>query len=227
VTGVQTCALPISGPATSAGETLRNIFVGLFSDFKNIAHSPLLITILIVAFTNQAANTIAEPMMALFVQQLVTQSGGNAHFVGSATGIVLGAGAIATAIAAVVIGKYSPRFGYWRTLILCLALGALFRVPQAVVVNVPQLLVFRALASFFMGGAGPVLNAIIAINVEKGRQGTVYGLQSSLGSAGGALGPVVGSAVAMLDLRAVFIATALVLAVSCGLAVHSRRKHQK
>jgi DHA1 family multidrug resistance protein-like MFS transporter len=212
--------------AREAGASKKHegTFRSLFGDFRSIAHSPVLITILIVAFTNQAANTIAEPMMALFVQQLQIGSGAGDKFTGSATGIVLGVGAAATALAAIIVGKYANRMGYWRALIICLGFGALFRIPQALVANVPQLLIFRALASFFMGGAGPVLNAIIATTAEKGRQGTVYGLQSSLGSAGGALGPVLGSAVAMINLRAVFIATATVLGLSTALVARRSRE---
>jgi DHA1 family multidrug resistance protein-like MFS transporter len=141
--------------------------------------------------------------------------------------MVLGIGAGATAIAAVIVGRFAGRLGLWRALIIALIAGALFRVPQALVSTVGQLVLFRALASFFIGGAMPVVNAIIAENADREHQGAVYGLNLSLVSTGGAIGPVIGSAVAIIDLRLVFIATAVVLAISAVLVIVRNSKMQR
>jgi DHA1 family multidrug resistance protein-like MFS transporter len=175
-----------------------------------ILRSPVLISMMITTFVIQAANSIAAPMLPLFLRELADGS----RYVGSATGIVLGVGAAATAAASVAAGKYSARIGYWRTLIFCLAAGAVFTIPQAFAANVVQLTVFRALASFCLGGAAPVLNAIIAVSAGKNQLGSVYGLNSSVSSAGGALGPVIGSMAAMISYRMVFFATAALLGFS-------------
>ena len=90
-----------------------------------------------------------------------------------------------------------------------------------------QLTVFRALASFFIGGAGPVVNAIIAISTEKEHQGSIYGFNSSISSAGGALGPMIGSGVSMLSYRAVFLATAGILGFSAWGTLRRRQKLKK
>jgi DHA1 family multidrug resistance protein-like MFS transporter len=194
----------------------------IIPDVKPILASPTLITLLIVTFTIQAANTIAEPMLPLFLRSLAE----NARYIGSSTGIVLGAGAASAALAAVLVGKYATGFGYWKTLILCLSAGALLTLPQTFVSNVVQLTVFRALASFFIGGAIPVLNALIAAHTEREHQGSVYGFNSSVSSAGGALGPVIGSAIAMVSFRAVFLGTALILGLSAA-GTFRRRRRQK
>jgi DHA1 family multidrug resistance protein-like MFS transporter len=194
-------------------------------DIKPILASPILITMLAVSFSIQAANTIAEPMLPLFLKQLALKGATGANqFIGSSTGIVLGIGAVATAIAAVLVGKYATRFGYWKTLIFCLGAGAVLTVPQAFVSNMVQLAVFRGLASFFIGGAAPVLSAIIAMNTVKETQGSVYGFNSSITSAGGALGPAIGSALAMVNYQMVFLGTALMLGLSAYGAMHRKRK---
>jgi DHA1 family multidrug resistance protein-like MFS transporter len=192
----------------------------IFPDIKPILASPTIVTLLIAAFTIQAANTIAEPMLPLFLRSLAE----NARYVGSSTGIVLGAGAASAALAAALVGKYSTGFGYWKTLILCLSAGAILTLPQTFVSNMIQLTVFRVLASFFVGGAIPVLNALIAANTDKEHQGSVYGVNSSVASAGGALGPVIGSAIAMASYRAVFLGTALMLGLSALGTL--RRRHR-
>ncbi|MDR3247985.1 MAG: MFS transporter [Treponema sp.] len=179
-------------------------------DIKPILKSPILISLMITTFVIQAANSIAAPMLPLFLRELATDS----RYIGSATGIVLGVGAAATAAAAVVAGKYSSRFGDWRTLIFCLSAGAILTVPQIFVTNMVQLTIFRALASFCLGGATPVLNAIIAVSADRDHQGSIYGFNSSVSSAGGALGPMIGSMVAMINFRMVFLATAILLGLS-------------
>ncbi|GHV41833.1 hypothetical protein AGMMS49546_18620 [Spirochaetia bacterium] len=193
-------------------------------DIKPILESPVLISLMLTTFVIQAANAIAAPMLPLFLKELAADS----KFIGSSTGIVLGAGAAATAVAAVLVGKYSSRFGYWKTLAFCLTAGAILTVPQAFVGNMVQLAIFRALASFWIGGAAPVLNAIIAVSTEKEHQGSVYGFNSSVSSTGGALGPMIGSMVAMINYRMVFIATAILLGLSAyGTIKRTGRLHKE
>jgi DHA1 family multidrug resistance protein-like MFS transporter len=187
-----------------------------------ILRSPVLISLMFTSFVIQAANSIAAPMLPLFLRELAAGS----RYIGSATGIVLGVGAAATAAASVVAGKYSSHLGYWRTLVFCLAAGAVFTVPQTFVTNIAQLTVLRALASFCLGGATPVLNAIIAVSAEKDHLGSVYGFNSSVSSAGGALGPVIGSLVAMVSYRMVFLATAVLLGLSALETVLRSRRRQ-
>jgi MFS family permease len=92
------------------------------------------------------------------------------------------------------------------------------------VTNVFQLAVFRALASFFIGGAAPVLNAIIATSVAKEHQGAVFGFNTSMSSTGGAVGPIIGSAVALISYRAVFLATATLLGLCAWTTIFRRRQ---
>jgi DHA1 family multidrug resistance protein-like MFS transporter len=181
-----------------------------FPNVKPILESPTLITMMLTTFIIQAANTTAAPMLPLFLRELAEDS----RYIGSATGIVLGVGAATTAVAAIVAGKYATYFGYWRILIFCLSAGAVLTIPQAFVTNMVQLTVFRAMSSFCLGGATPVLNAIIAISADKEHQGSISGFNAAVSSTGGALGPMIGSAIAIISYRMVFLATAALLGFS-------------
>ncbi|MDR1025481.1 MAG: MFS transporter [Treponema sp.] len=194
--------------------------IHFFPDLRPILKSPTLITLMLTTFIIQAANTTAAPMLPLFLREIA----GSSRYIGSATGIVLGVGAASTAVASIVAGRYSAYFGYWKTLFFCLAAGAILTVPQAFVTNMVQLTVFRAMSSFCLGGATPVLNAILAVSTDKDHQGSVYGFNSSVSSAGGALGPMIGSAVAMISYRMVFLATAALLGFS---AWETRRRESR
>jgi DHA1 family multidrug resistance protein-like MFS transporter len=168
----------------------------------------------------QASNNAANPMLPLFLKELAQKVSESPEYIGSSTGIVLGVGAAFTALAAALVGKFAGHSGYRLTLLVCLSGGALLTLPQTFVTNMYQLTVLRAFSSFFIGGCIPVVNAIIAVSTDKNNQGTIYGINSSVSSTGAALGPMIGSAAAMLSYRAVFVVSALIL----GLSAFSVRK---
>ena len=197
--------------------------LSLIPDIKPIASSPVLITVMLVTLGLHAANNAAAPMLPLYIKSLIINLSEAPAYIASSSGIVLGIGAAFTAIAAVLVGKLSPSLGYWRTLFFCLGAGAALTIPQAFVTNVVQLTIFRAASSFFLGGAIPVMNAIIAVSSDKRHQGTIFGFSSSVACIGGAFGPLVGSAAAMLSYRAVFLTTALIMGL-CAVEIQRRRK---
>ena len=78
-----------------------------------------------------------------------------------------------------------------------------------------HLLVLRLIGGIFPGGTMPAVNALIADWAEKGREGEIYGLSSSVGAGGMALGPMVGASVSVIwGYRGVFIATSLILLIT-------------
>ncbi|GMO41451.1 MAG: hypothetical protein Ta2B_21290 [Termitinemataceae bacterium] len=209
--------------AESAGSTEeKKLHKNIFPDFRIILSSPIVLSLIIVSFAIQVANTTANPILPLFLRDLCIGTKYQSYL-GSATGIVLGAGALSTAVAALLSGKFSMRIGGWKTLIFCLTAGALCIVPQALAQNIVQLTVIHIVASFFIGGAVPVLQAMLASNCERGHQGSVFGVNSAISSTGAALGPLIGSAAAMISYRAVFPITALILG-GCAANLIKRRK---
>jgi DHA1 family multidrug resistance protein-like MFS transporter len=190
------------GTAVSNGRTR------VFPDLRTVFSSPALSALMAVSFALQASMSIPTPMMPLFIQELT----GDPATVGSATGMVLGAGAAATAIAAALVGRLAGNLGYARTLIVCIAGGALLTIPQAFAANPLQLALIRVASMLFLGGAMPAVNALLAAHSDKDKQGAVFGLSTSVSSVGVAIGPAIGSATAaVFDFRAVFIASAALL----------------
>lgn len=172
-------------------------------------------TLLAIVAADQVAGSITAPFLPLFIKTISTASAR----IASDTGLVIAAAAISSSVAAVLIGKISYRLGYRRTLVFCMGGAALFTLPQAFVSSVSQLLVLRVMSSFFIGGNMPSVNALIAVKTPREKQGSMYGLRSSIASAGGAIGPAIGSALAIgFGYGSVFIATGMVLSIA-GIAV--------
>jgi len=186
----------------------------LFPDVRPILASPLLVALMLVTIGLQASANAASPMLPLFLKELALKVTEAPEYIGSSTGIVLGVGAAFTALAAALVGKFAGHSGYRLTLLICLIGGTLLTLPQAFVTNMFQLTVLRAFSSFFIGGCIPVVNAIIAVSSKKEYQGTIYGINSSVSSAGAAFGPMIGSVAAMISYRAVFVVSALILGIS-------------
>jgi DHA1 family multidrug resistance protein-like MFS transporter len=88
-----------------------------------------------------------------------------------------------------------------------------------------MLLALRLASCFFIGGNMPAVNALISQRSDRGKQGSVYGLRSTIASASGAIGPAIGSSIAMgAGYEAVFFATGAILALTAGAtAIFSRR----
>jgi len=197
----------------------------MLPDLSALKHSKVLWSLLAVVAADQVAGSITGPFLPLFIQSL----SGPKDLVASTTGLVLGLGALSSAVAAMTVGKISYRFGYGRTLIFCMVGAAVFTLPQAFVTNPLQLLALRLVSCFFIGGNMPSVNALIAQQVQPGKQGSVYGLTSSVASTSTALGPVVGATLAAaLGFGSVFLGTGLVLgATGVAIALSVRQARSK
>lgn len=202
-------------------ESGQSFFRKLVPDFSSVFGSPALITLIVISFCVQVSNSVANPILPLFVQQLST----SAATVASVSGVIIGLGAFTAAIAAAGIGKISYNVGYQRTLLICLIGSFVLQIPQGFVHNTTQLLILRAIAGFFLGGTMPAVNALIAQNTPRETQGSVYGINTSVSSAGMALGPAIGAIVAVsLGYAETFIAAGIILFIATGFTALRRRQ---
>ncbi len=193
----------------------KSILKSMVPDFRPLASSKALLSLLAVIAADQVAGSILNPFLPLIIQGL---SAGSAH-VGSTTGLILGLGAVSSALAAFSIGKISYRIGYKRALIICMVGASVFMIPQAFARTPLELLLLRIASCFFVGGNLPSANALIAQRTQSGKQGSIYGLSSAIASGSNALGPVIGVSIAVsAGYGSVFLSTAGILAAA-GIAI--------
>lgn len=200
----------------------KSIVSSLLPDFRPLARSRALWALMAVIAADQIAGSVTGPFLPLFIQKISAAT----VRVGSMTGVIIGLGALASALAAVIVGRFSYRLGYRRVLIVCMIGAAIFIIPQAFVRNPVQLLLLRIVSSFFVGGNLPSVNALIAQRTEAGKQGSIYGISAAIASGSNALGPIIGASVALAGgLGAVFLATAAIMAaagISIGAFIRGR-----
>ena len=161
------------------------------ASWRWVLGQPALLAMLAMLALNSFCGMVTTPMLPLYVQTLIP----GAQAAAAATGMLVGATAIANAVAAVAMGRSADRLGRRRVLLTCVAVGSLLYLPQGLTRSLGALLLLRILTGLAMGGVIPVANAIIAEGTAQGRQGSVYGLSAGLNALGRALGPVLGTVV--------------------------------
>ena len=170
----------------------------------------LLVAVSLMAIV-RFASVAPQPVLPLFVQQLVDRPEGLATTVG----LVLAATGVASTISALLAGRVAGRYGQRATLLGCLALAAVLSPLHALVGSVWQLVVLRTATGLALGAMVPSIQSLLVDATPAGRRGAAFGLLSTANAVGNGGGPVVGSVVAAgFGVPAVFVAMAPVFAAA-------------
>ncbi|MGF0118564.1 MFS transporter [Promicromonospora sp. Marseille-Q5078] len=154
-----------------------------------------------------------EPIVTVYVEDL----GQLSHAAGVA-GILVALTAVGSVVAAPRVGRLADRVGHTRVVVACLAAAGVLALAQALVTNVWQLGVLRVLLGLSLGGLLPAITAAVRHLAPPDAVGRVLGLGVSAQYVGQVAGPVLGGLVAaQAGLRAVFVATAVVLLAAAAL----------
>ena len=190
--------------APSQTRSGRSILGGLIA----VAHSPGLLALFFVLLMAQFGVRTVQPVVTLFVQELV----GARHDLATLSGIAFSVTGLSNVIAASFLGNRSDVIGYRRVLLICLLGATLTTLPQAFTDSYWTFTAQRFAVGLFIGGILPTANALVGRLVPPAQRGTVYGITASAMFLGNSLGPLSGGAVAAaFGLRWVFLMTGAVL----------------
>src|SRR6516162_4955352 len=179
----------------------------LLSSLIAVARSPGLLALFFVLLMAQFGVRTVQPVVTLFVQELV----GVRPDLATLSGIAFSITGLSNVIAAPFLGNRSDVIGYRRVLLICLLGATLTTLPQAFADNYWVFTAQRFAVGLFIGGILPTANALIGRLVPRAERGTVYGITASAMFLGNSMGPLTGGAVAAaLGLRWVFVVTAAV-----------------
>ena len=185
------------------GTTLSSLFA--------LARSPTLLALFFVLLMAQFGIRTVQPIITLYVKEMV----GDLPNIATLAGIAFSITGVANVIAAPFLGNRSDKIGYRRVLLICLAGATLTTLPQAFADNYYLFTAERFAVGLFIGGLLPVANAMIARLVDRSDRGAVFGLTASAMFLGNSLGPLLGGGIAAgLGLSWVFLLTALVMAAN-------------
>src|SRR5215472_13362949 len=183
-----------------------------------VARSPGLLALFFVLLMAQFGVRTVQPVVTLFVQELL----GARPDLATLSGIAFSATGLANVVAAPFLGTRSDVIGYRRVLLICLSGATLTTLPQAFAESYWAFTAQRFAVGLFIGGILPTANALVGRLVPRAERGTVYGITASAMFLGNSMGPLTGGAVAAAwGLRWVFLVTAGLLLANL-LWVYSR-----
>jgi MFS family permease len=194
------------------------------STWSAVPDKTALIAMLVTGLLLMFANMSIEPIITLYVAQLVT----NASTVTVVSGIVMSAAALGSVLSAPLLGRLADRIGHWNIVILCLLASALLLVPQAFVTTSWQLVVLRFFMGLALGGLLPCVATLIRHNVPDSVAGAALGLSVSAQYTGQVLGPLAGGFIAgRVGMSPVFLATAVLMLIGSGYAWLGKRRARR
>jgi DHA1 family multidrug resistance protein-like MFS transporter len=183
----------------------------IFGSLKLLTGSTGLMALFFVLLMAQFSVRTVQPIVTLFVQDLIGSPPQIATLAGAAFSIT----GLADLIASPFLGKRSDVIGYRRVLLICLLGATITTVPQIFASTYWEFLAERFAVGLFIGGILPTANALIGRSVSRESRGTVYGMTASATFLGNSLGPLTGGLVAAsLGLRWVFAVTTVLLAAN-------------
>lgn len=180
--------------------------------FAVLGRAPGLVPLFVVLLLAQFAVQAVQPVVTLFVEQLV---GGEPANIATLGGIAFSITGLADLIASPFLGRRSDTIGYRRVLLISLGGAALASAPQFFVTSYWAFVAARFGLGLFVGGILPTANALVGRLAPASDRGAVYGATASAMFLGGSLGPLSGGAIAAFaGVRWVFLVVAVLLALN-------------
>jgi DHA1 family multidrug resistance protein-like MFS transporter len=174
------------------------------SAFAGIKHVRIVWAMIISSMLIQAATTSINPIISLFVKELMHQHGN----IAMVSGVIAALPGIATLLAAPKLGALGDQIGPRRVLIFGLIFCAAMFVPMFFVTTVIALGVFRFLVGISDAALLPITQTVMTLATPSEAISRIFSYNQSAQAIGSVVGPMLASIVAgVLDYRYVFLMT--------------------
>lgn len=179
------------------------------SAFAGVKNVHVVWAMIISSMLIQAAMNSINPIISLFVKELLTTHSNLAL----TSGIIAALPGIATLIAAPRFGSLGDHIGPQKVLIAGLLLSGVVFLPTFFVTTVFMLGVFRFMIGIADAALLPVTQTVMSVNTPQESISRIFSYNQSFQAIGSVLGPMLASMVAgILDYRFIFLmATGLVV----------------
>ena len=183
--------------------------ISLWRDLKDSLCNKELRFIMFMFFMIQTCVMTIQPLITLYVGQLMGAMGDEAV---KMSGVIFSLAGFAGILAAPFWGKRGQRYGYVRIFALVTFAAGFINLFQIFIQNVWQFAAIQFIYGLFLAGAVPNINADLTVVTDKNTRGKAFGLSTSANQFGGVVGPLLGGALgAVLATRYVLVATGCIL----------------
>jgi DHA1 family multidrug resistance protein-like MFS transporter len=185
--------------------------------FLETVRHPILLPLLGIIALTQVSALAPGPVIPLFVQSMLGDTGG---LLATAAGAAIAVMGVADVLASPWLGKRSDKIGYRRVLIISLLGAAAFTIPQAFTHDYWIFIALRFGLGMFLGGILPAANALAGRLFPRERRGHIFGLISSATFVGMFVGPLLGGSIAAhFGFAALFLTVGAIMLVNFGLVL--------
>lgn len=192
--------------------------------FKTLQAPRVLIGVFLTTLVVQASATTIQPIVSLFVRQLLHGQGNIALI----SGVVSAAPGMATLIAASMMGVVIDHVGPQRILVLGLVAAVLILIPMVFLQNVKEFIFLRFLFGLSDAAVIPAYQTLMTVNSPKDAFGRIFSYSQSFQAMGSVIGPMLGSFIASLaGYRSVFVMTLVLEAICLGYVIFAGKYPKK
>lgn len=183
--------------------------ISLWRDLKDSLRNKELRFIMFMFFMIQTCVMTIQPLITLYVGQLMGAMGDEAV---KMSGVIFSLAGFAGILAAPFWGKRGQRYGFVRIFALVTFAAGFINLFQIFIQDVWQFAAIQFIYGLFLAGAVPNINAGLTVVTDKNTRGKAFGLSTSANQFGGVVGPLLGGALgAVLATRYVLVATGCIL----------------
>ena len=183
--------------------------ISLWRDLKDSLRNKELRFIMFMFFMIQTCVMTIQPLITLYVGQLMGAMGDEAV---KMSGVIFSLAGFAGILAAPFWGKRGQRYGFVRIFALVTFAAGFINLFQIFIQDVWQFAAIQFIYGLFLAGAVPNINADLTVVTDKNTRGKAFGLSTSANQFGGVVGPLLGGALgAVLATRYVLVATGCIL----------------
>ena len=162
----------------------------------------LISTMLALLFFSRVARTVFGSYIPLYVQEIRASMEGAA----GVTGIIGGVTGFMTALAGITISRLGDKYNKKNIIMVLIISGIIISLPLVLLNNLWFFTAVYGMLFFAMGGLEPLIMSVTSENTPAERRGTLFGIQTLVGSAGWAVSPLLGSFVSIkFNLRTVLV----------------------
>lgn len=186
------------------------------SVLKELSAPRIIMGLLVTTMIIQAANNSINPVISLFIKELMHNGKG----VTLVSGIIAALPGVATMFAAPLLGRLGDSIGTQKILIGGFILSICCFIPSAFVQNAWELGILRFIIGIGDASLFPQVQTLLTKNTPKELTGRIFSWNQSFMYIGNILGPLIGGFVAgYFDYSGVFLSTAVLVFINMVLFI--------
>ena len=189
-----------------------------------MANRKLIISLFITTMVIQMINLSINPIVSLYVKQLMSNKGNIALM----AGIVSAAPGIATALTAPIFGRIGDQIGAEKMLLFGFSVAFFIQLGTSFVTTIFMLIVMRFLIGFSNATMLPSVNSLLTRYTRQDDISRVFAYNQSFMSLGAMIGPLIGSFISgVFDYRGIFLASAFLVLINILINLFSQKEVNK